>query len=205
MTLGHEFLLREIGVRPTIGWHLDPFGHSSAQPYLFSEMGFEAWFFARMQYQDQDYRTKHQELEFMWTPLGKQDSSLFTHLMYGPLYCIPEGFTWDQLGSEDEIVEDSRLEGYNVERLANQFVKDALEKRAGYRHPEVLFPMGCDFHFQNAHLNYRNMDRLIAAVNKASKGRVQVQYATPSSYMTAVKKHSEVTFPTNYWDFFTYA
>jgi hypothetical protein len=31
MTLGHEFLYREFQVRPTIGWHIDPFGHASSQ------------------------------------------------------------------------------------------------------------------------------------------------------------------------------
>ena len=48
MAKGHEFLEREFGVRPRIGWHLDPFGHSSANPRLFSDMGFDAWFFARL-------------------------------------------------------------------------------------------------------------------------------------------------------------
>jgi alpha-amylase/alpha-mannosidase (GH57 family) len=30
MTVGHQFLLNTFGVIPTIGWHIDPFGHSSA-------------------------------------------------------------------------------------------------------------------------------------------------------------------------------
>lgn len=68
-------------------------------------------------------------------------------MMYGPLYCIPPGFTWDQLGCEDEIVNDKRLQGYNEEDIVNQFISDVMTKRAGFRHPEVLFPMGCDFHF----------------------------------------------------------
>lgn len=78
-------------------------------------------------------------------------------------------------------------------------------KRDAFRHPEVLFPMGCDFHFQNAHLNYENMDKLIAAINKAGNGKVRAIYSTPKTYLEAVKTHEEVIFPTNYWDFFTYA
>jgi len=27
MTVGHKFLLDNFGIRPTIGWHIDPFGH----------------------------------------------------------------------------------------------------------------------------------------------------------------------------------
>jgi len=30
MVQGHQFLMREFGKVPKIGWHLDSFGHSSA-------------------------------------------------------------------------------------------------------------------------------------------------------------------------------
>ena len=30
-TLGHRFLKQEFGVSPTVGWQLDPFGHSATQ------------------------------------------------------------------------------------------------------------------------------------------------------------------------------
>jgi alpha-mannosidase len=52
MMLGHNFLMKEFGIKPRIAWHLDPFGHSSATPRLFAEMGFDAWFFARLDLQD---------------------------------------------------------------------------------------------------------------------------------------------------------
>lgn len=52
MIIGHDFLMREFGVRPRIAWHLDPFGHSNANARLFAEMGFDALFFARLDYQD---------------------------------------------------------------------------------------------------------------------------------------------------------
>lgn len=50
MMMGHTFLEKEFGVRPRIGWHLDPFGHSNANPRLFAEMGMDAWFFARLDF-----------------------------------------------------------------------------------------------------------------------------------------------------------
>lgn len=56
MALGHAFLDQEFGVKPRIGWHVDPFGHSTANPRLFAEMGFDAWFFARIDYQDKEKR-----------------------------------------------------------------------------------------------------------------------------------------------------
>ena len=45
---GHEWLKNEFGIVPKIGWHVDPFGHSSANPRLFTDMGFEAWFIGRI-------------------------------------------------------------------------------------------------------------------------------------------------------------
>lgn len=50
MMKGHDFLLKEFGVKPRVAWHIDPFGHSNASPRLFSDMGFDAWFFARLDY-----------------------------------------------------------------------------------------------------------------------------------------------------------
>ena len=50
MMIGHQFLLNELWARPRIGWHVDPFGHSSANARLFADMGFDAWFFGRLDY-----------------------------------------------------------------------------------------------------------------------------------------------------------
>lgn len=56
MMFGQQFLLSEVGVKPRIGWQIDPFGHSSANARLFAEMGFDAMIFARGDYQDTEKR-----------------------------------------------------------------------------------------------------------------------------------------------------
>jgi len=56
MMLGHDFLLKEFNYKPTIGWHIDPFGHSNANPRLFAEMGFDSWLFGRLDWEDEDER-----------------------------------------------------------------------------------------------------------------------------------------------------
>ena len=50
-TLGHQYILTEFGAaaNPTIGWQIDPFGHSATQAALLSaEVGFDALFFGRI-------------------------------------------------------------------------------------------------------------------------------------------------------------
>jgi alpha-mannosidase len=44
---GHNWIKNEFGVAPTIGWNVDPFGHTQANAAIFHDLGFEALFFAR--------------------------------------------------------------------------------------------------------------------------------------------------------------
>lgn len=69
MIQGHQFLLNEFGVKPKVAWHIDPFGHSNAAPRIFAEMGFDAWFFARLDYMDKEVRLNNTEMEFIWRPM----------------------------------------------------------------------------------------------------------------------------------------
>ena len=86
MMLGHEFIVREFGewARPHVGWHIDPFGHSNANPRLFAEMGFDSWFFARIDFEDREVRMANKSMQWVWKPfaqsLGDQ-VSIFTHCM----------------------------------------------------------------------------------------------------------------------------
>ena len=66
MMLGHQFLLEEFGIKPRIGWSIDPFGHSNTNVRLFAEMGFDAWFIARLDYQDKKQRKEDKTMEFVW-------------------------------------------------------------------------------------------------------------------------------------------
>lgn len=70
MRVGNEFLEREVGFRPTIGWQIDPFGHQSATAALFADMRFDALFFARIDYQDKAKRLEDKSMEFLWRPLS---------------------------------------------------------------------------------------------------------------------------------------
>jgi hypothetical protein len=52
MTVGLRWLKETFNYVPDVAWHIDPFGHHASSASLFSRMGFNSFFFARIDYQD---------------------------------------------------------------------------------------------------------------------------------------------------------
>ena len=141
MMLGHQFLLQEFGVKPRIGWHVDPFGHSNANPRLFSDMGFDAWFFARLDFQDKAQRYHDHSMEFIWQPFFQHlnnSAQIYTYAMYDH-YCYISGFDWDDkwYGS-DPVVTNEELETFNADFKTNQFLAKAYEMLEVYNGDHIL-------------------------------------------------------------------
>ena len=101
MALGHKFLVETFGVKPKVGWQLDSFGHSSANADLFSKMGFNALFFARIDKYDKNERINTKRLEMIWKPetgtAGPR--GILAHTLYNH-YRWPSGFCFDDLCSD---------------------------------------------------------------------------------------------------------
>jgi lysosomal alpha-mannosidase len=89
MHIGHQFLFDEFGIKPRIGWMVDPFGHSQGNAAVFSDFGFEALFFSRMNYDMRRRFWKEKKMTFMWEPFsdnhgrGKQILTHIFHEHYG--------------------------------------------------------------------------------------------------------------------------
>ena len=62
MTLGAKFLYDEFGIRPTVGWHPDTFGHSNQMAAIYADMGFDSFTFWRIHYAEDRKRKEQQEL-----------------------------------------------------------------------------------------------------------------------------------------------
>ena len=58
MTVGLRWLKDTFNYVPDVAWHIDPFGHHASSASLFSQMGFNSIFFARIDYQDKNIRAK---------------------------------------------------------------------------------------------------------------------------------------------------
>jgi len=189
MMKGHEFVLEEFGVKPRIGWQVDPFGHSDANARLFADMGFEAWVFARLDGDDKGQRFKDKAMEFLWRPsaahFGKE-KQIFTTAMRDH-YCWTDGQWVDErFPNDDPTVTDESLDTFNANMKMKKMVDYAREMEKNYRGSHLLIPFGCDFSFANARMNFEEMDKLITWINKHThEHNITVFYSTPGEYLDA--------------------
>uniref|UniRef100_A0AAR2J2A3 Lysosomal alpha-mannosidase n=1 Tax=Pygocentrus nattereri TaxID=42514 RepID=A0AAR2J2A3_PYGNA len=208
MTLGLRFLNDTFGEcgRPRVAWHIDPFGHAREHASIFAQMGYDGFFFGRLDYQDKDRRMKTKEMEMVWrasASLNPPTADLFTGVLpngYNP----PPGFCWDQSCSDDPVQDDPALEDYNVDDLVSRFI--SISKAALYKTNHIVMTMGSDFQYENANPWYKNMDKLIHYVNaqQANGSQVNVLYSTPSCYLQELNLANQ-TWPLKSDDFFPYA
>ncbi|XP_018421620.1 PREDICTED: lysosomal alpha-mannosidase [Nanorana parkeri] len=210
MTLGLQFLQNVFGEcgRPRVAWHIDPFGHSREQASLFAQMGFDGFFFGRLDYQDKVNRENTQQMEMIWRAsddLEAPNADLFTGVLpngYNP----PEGFCWDQLCSDAPIMDDPQMEDYNADVMLTNFIKAVNAQAPNYRTKHIAMTMGSDFQYENAIPWFKNMDKLINLVNaeQSNGSKVNVVYSTPSCYLSALNR-ANLSWPVKMDDFFPYA
>ncbi|BFG27202.1 hypothetical protein CerSpe_134770 [Prunus speciosa] len=203
-TLGHQFILKEFGKVPRVGWQIDPFGHSAVQAYLLgAELGFDSLFFARIDYQDRARRLRDKTLEVIWQGSKSLASSsqIFTGI-FPRHYDPPDGFTFEINDVSPPIQDDILLFDYNVQDRVNDYVAAAFAQANVTRTNHIMWNMGTDFRYQYANSWFRQMDKFIHYVNQ--DGRVNALYSTPSIY-TDAKNAAHEQWPLKTDDFFPYA
>ncbi|XP_066127525.1 lysosomal alpha-mannosidase isoform X2 [Saccopteryx bilineata] len=210
MTLGLRFLEDTFGSdgRPLVAWHIDPFGHSREQASLFAQMGFDGFFFGRLDYQDKLVRKKMLRMEQLWrasASLKPPAADLFTSVLPN-LYNPPKNLCWDVLCADRPIVDDPRSPEYNAKELVDYFLKLATAQGQYYRTHHTIMTMGSDFQYENANMWFKNLDKLIQLVNaqQANGSRVNVLYSTPACYLWELNK-ANLTWSVKQDDFFPYA
>jgi lysosomal alpha-mannosidase len=126
---GHQWLSKEFGIIPRIGWNIDAFGHTQANAALFHDLGFEALFFARAGLDDIQARFKaeNHQSHFLWRPLskhfGNQKEILGALIALSETYGYPKGFKCDEHFDDDgPIQNDKTLQDFNGELRIVQMV-----------------------------------------------------------------------------------
>ncbi|XP_037084012.1 lysosomal alpha-mannosidase-like [Pollicipes pollicipes] len=207
MSLGMRTLFDHFGPCgiPRVAWQIDPFGHTKEQANMFAQMGFDGYFFGRLDYDDKKRRMNASEMEMVWLASQDLGSELFTGVLPN-MYQPPSGFCFDILCDDAPIMDDRRLHDYNVDQKVNDFLKAAKEQSKWYKSNNIVMTMGSDFQYQDAHVWYKNLDKLIKYVNARQSGgeKVNVFYSTPSCYLKSLHD-AKLVWPTVEDDFMPYA
>lgn len=221
LTRGLAFLNATFGDcgRPRVAWQIDPFGHAREQARIFLDAGFDGVFFQRMDFREKRKRLHDKEMEILWRPDDKDNTSgLFTHILYQG-YCSPPGFCFDSKCNDPPMIIDPSATNYNVPLRVGQFLDYVRSVAKSYATNHIFVPMGCDFTFENANENFVNMDRLIEHVNAHQRAEkinggwkspvkpVHLLYSSPTCYTKAVNEAFEKlgSMPDRHDDFFPYA
>ena len=152
-------------------------------------MGFDAWFFARLDYEDKEKRLNEKSMEFVWRPNSKSlgtDTQIFTHALYRH-YSSPAYFDFDiGAGKDDPAWINDDNEDNNADSEAEKFKKDLDERQSHYVTNDLFVVFGGDFQYVNAFQNYKNMDAMIEYMNKKYPEDYHLIYSTPSLYIDSL-------------------
>ncbi|XP_055484352.1 alpha-mannosidase 2 [Psammomys obesus] len=229
---GHQWLEKNLGVKPRSGWSIDPFGHSPTMAYLLKRAGFSHMLIQRVHYAVKKHFSLQKTLEFFWRQnwdLGSV-TDILCHMMPFYSYDIPH-----TCGPDPKICcqfDFKRLPGGrygcpwgvppeaispgNVQSRAQMLLDQYRKKSKLFRTKVVLAPLGDDFRFNEYtewDLQYRNYEQLFNYMNSQPHLKVKIQFGTLSDYFDALekaagaaaKKSGQSLFPILSGDFFTYA
>ncbi|XP_016942050.3 lysosomal alpha-mannosidase [Drosophila suzukii] len=205
-TVGLKFLDDTFGIcgRPRVGWQIDPFGHSREQASLYAQMGYDGEFFSRMDHNDKGRRMNDLALEMVWDASESlSDVKLFTGLLY-TFYWDTPGFCFDVHCNDDPIIDSDSYDN-NVKSRVDDFISYAAQVAEKFRTNHIMIPMGGDFQYEDAEVNFKNMDKLIKYINErqSSGSKYNIIYSTPGCYLNSVHK-SVQSYPNKTLDFFPY-
>uniref|UniRef100_A0A2K5F6A0 Alpha-mannosidase n=1 Tax=Aotus nancymaae TaxID=37293 RepID=A0A2K5F6A0_AOTNA len=147
------------------------------------QMGFDGFFFGRLDYQDKWVRMQKLEMEQVWrgsASLKPPTADLFTGVLpngYNP----PRNLCWDVLCVDPPVVEDPQSPEYNVKELVDYFLNVATAQKRYYLTNHI-----------NANMWFKNLDKLIRCKcfrsQQAKGSSVHVLYSTPACYLWELNK-----------------
>jgi lysosomal alpha-mannosidase len=204
LTEGHLFLNRTFGVTPKIGWQIDPFGASTAIAAHYRLAGFKYHVIDRINYKLKASLIASQAMEFWWSPeASSPSSSIFTHIL-DDNYCFPmqSGFDFEADSTSNPPVTNE-----NIKERATQYAQQVRLRQPMWRTSTMLMLHQCDFKYQNAALQFDNMDKIIDYINQnPTVFNMTIKWSLLSEYFTSLdSKYPQSTFPSRgAQDFFPY-
>uniref|UniRef100_A0A8C9NUW4 mannosyl-oligosaccharide 1,3-1,6-alpha-mannosidase n=1 Tax=Serinus canaria TaxID=9135 RepID=A0A8C9NUW4_SERCA len=228
---GHQWLEKNLGVKPKSGWAIDPFGHSPTMAYLLKRTGFSKMLIQRVHYSVKKHFATQKTLEFFWRQNWDLGSStdILCHMMPFYSYDIPHTcgpdpkiccqFDFKRLpGGRISCpwrVPPEAIHAGNVQHRAWIILDQYRKKSKLFRTKILLAPLGDDFRYTESSewdQQYQNYQKLFDYMNSRPEWHVKAQFGTLSDYFEALLKESNLgekssnsLFPVLSGDFFTYA
>jgi len=211
MTAGHLFLKETFGEQyiPTVGWQIDPFGHSKGNAWTYQKFGFDWNLVSRIDHQDLTWRRDNQELEFIWHPFDSFDSSqdILSYVTYDGSYCWPPGRSVQGSASitDKASLHKPRMLATATTWNPTTFAHWVYNVVGDFKTNEIMATMGCDFEWQNAEPEFEGLDALIAYYQAHPEMGINMFYSTPTRYAAALKSYTDLKYSIKTDDFFGYA
>jgi len=181
MSKGLKFVKDTFNYTVQTGWHIDPFGHSAAQANLFSQMGFNSWFFERIDYEDYVNRIRQETLETLWRPKTFSDMNyILAHVNYMSYYLAPMNWCLD-------ITCFPSTTPYDAMQLMSKYATWIHNQSDFYISNQVLHHVGGDFEWSgNAERHFQGLEFLIDFFHGQPFFGLNPYFSTPSNYTNAV-------------------
>ncbi|XP_064621444.1 alpha-mannosidase 2x-like [Lineus longissimus] len=223
---GHQWLEKNLGVKPKISWSPDPFGYSSTMPYILNRAGVKDMVILRIHDEVKAELRQNQNLEFHWRQYWDKsngETDAFCHLLPYVLYSIKHScgpnpyicllFDFRKIPGEYGEGNPPILTNDNIEKYSKYLLDEFRAKAEHFRHNIILYPLGDDFRFDREiewDQQYVNYNKLFNYMNSRKDWNIDAKFGTLKDYFSAVKKVEKAgklkggKFPTLYGGFYPY-
>ena len=188
LRLGNQFIEKEFGIKPIVGWQLDPFGHSSSMAYIYQQLNYKYVVLDRIDLLLLKNKIDNVNLEFIYKPFDNVfKKSILYHVCphhYGnPVcnYCLNE----NKVQSTDKT---EKVLKNNSDYFINELIK--IYKNSNTNN--IMHLIGGDFKYKVENYAFERTQIMCDYINSnnytINNKKVKMFFSTPSKYFESLEK-----------------